>query len=293
MCDQSISILLTQGKVACIDADDYPLVSPHRWHAVRIKKRWYACASVGKRRIYMHRLIVGAKPGQQVDHKDVDGLNNRRANLRLCNDSQNQTNKPLRVDSTSGYKGVSFFKRDGTYMAAITKDGVTHHLGYYKTAEEAARVYDRAARHLHGVFARTNFVGTDSGMPEPQTLSARNTSGYRGVTWSANAKKWVAETTVNGERKYLGLYETTEAASAACEAARSGVAVTPPAEARRSSRYRGVAYRAKRKAWEVTIAANGKDHFIGRFESEEEAARAYDAKARELHGERARLNFPD
>ncbi len=293
MCDQSITIPLTQGKVAVIDAADYPLVSPYRWHAALIKKRWYARTVKSGRRLYMHRLIMGAQPGEQVDHQDLDGLNNRRSNLRYCNDSENQTNKPLRADSTSGYKGVRFFKRDGTWYAAITKDRITYSLGYHKTAEEAARVYDRAARHLHGPFARANFPGDDAGLPDAVELSSRNTSGYRGVTWNKGAQKWMAEVTIDGKRKYLGLYDTAEAAGAACERARNSESVVPPAEGRKTSRFRGVAWREKRQMWEATIAVNGEDHFLGRFKVEEDAARAYDAKARELHGAKARLNFPD
>lgn len=60
-----------------------------------------------------------------------------------------------------------------------------------------------------------------------------------------------------------------------------------------SSKYKGVCWHKQRNKWSVNIGKNGKQIYLGLFESEEEAAKAYDEKARELFGEFARLNFPD
>ena len=93
-----------------------------------------------------------------LDHIDGDGYNNRGCNLRPCTQQGNQANERLSKNSTSGYKGVSYYKRDGNWWAKITHQGKLIHLGYHSTPEAAALAYDDAARKLFGEFARTNFT---------------------------------------------------------------------------------------------------------------------------------------
>ncbi|MBV8278501.1 MAG: HNH endonuclease [Verrucomicrobia bacterium] len=104
----------------------------------------------------MHRLIVNAPPGVQVDHVNGDGLDNRRANLRLASATQNAHNRKIRRDNTSGFKGVRFDQSSQRWDARITFQGKRYYLGLFVTAELAARTYDQAARRLFGDFARTN-----------------------------------------------------------------------------------------------------------------------------------------
>ena len=147
-------IPLTHGKFALVDAADYALVSAFPWRAVRIRHTWYAETYVEGAREYMHRLIMGCGPGEQVDHRDGDGLNNRRrGNLRPVTHALNQANRRA-VRSASRFKGVT--RRGGRWRAYITVDGKFRSLGTFGTPEDAARAYDKAARELFGEFACTN-----------------------------------------------------------------------------------------------------------------------------------------
>lgn len=147
---------LTRGHVAQIDDADGPTVAPYRWRAALSCGIWYAVT--GKRGLSMHRLLLDAQPGQIVDHINHDGLDNRRANLRICTNSQNIANCRMHRDNSVGFKGV---RRNGRrYQAQI---GVDYHrkvIGSYATAEEAARAYDLAATLVFGEFARLNFHDT-------------------------------------------------------------------------------------------------------------------------------------
>ena len=105
----------------------------------------------------MHRTILNAPKGLVIDHLNHDGLDNRRSNLRLTNHSENRINSCKPPTSTTGFRGVSFHKHRGDYIAHIRKNGYLRHLGYFEEPVEAAKAYDRAARELHGKFAALNF----------------------------------------------------------------------------------------------------------------------------------------
>jgi len=150
---------------AVIDDEDASLVLPFRWHLHKSKTprslNLYAAAldrSQGLiKTIYMHRLILGTASGVFVDHIDHNGLNNSRSNLRECSNSQNMANSRWPVGK-SGYRGVSFYKPEGTWKARISINGKEKTLGYRKTPDAAARLYDDAARVHFGEFAITNFA---------------------------------------------------------------------------------------------------------------------------------------
>ena len=153
-------IPLSQGKVAIVDAQDFERLARFKWFANRNSGIFYARRTISingrKTVILMHRYILGLKPGDlQVDHRDGDGLNNTRANLRLATRSENQRNCGKRSKNTSGYKGVS--KRRQTWMVQIGLHGKKYHLGAFSSPIDAAFVYDAAALKMHGEFARTNF----------------------------------------------------------------------------------------------------------------------------------------
>jgi len=149
---------LSRGLVAVIDDEDAPAVlSVGSWHAADCDGRWYARRFYRpepnvQRGLYLHTFLTG---WPLVDHIDGDGLNNRRDNLRHATGSQNNANSRPRV--VGGYKGVSHYKRTGRWRAYLTTDGVHRHLGYFDTAEDAARAYDVAAREQWHEFARLNF----------------------------------------------------------------------------------------------------------------------------------------
>jgi hypothetical protein len=152
------TIQLSQGKVAMVDDDDYSLVMQYKWYARLHRYTWYAqTATPGNlnRKMGLHNLILGCKG---VDHKDGDGLNNQRANLRPCTVGQNNSNNRLRKDSSTGFKGVT--RESGaspSWRARIRKNGKYVSVGSFGTAEQAAHAYDAAAKAQYGEFARLNF----------------------------------------------------------------------------------------------------------------------------------------
>jgi hypothetical protein len=95
--------------------------------------------------------------GQEVDHVNLDTLDHRRVNLRLCTCRENHFNRRKYGNGSSGYKGVSWYRPYRKWRVYATKDGRTHHLGYFDTKADAARAYDAKARELFGEFARCNF----------------------------------------------------------------------------------------------------------------------------------------
>jgi hypothetical protein len=92
----------------------------------------------------------------EVDHRDGNGLNDTRGNLRIASSSQNKHNMILTRSNSSGFKGVAWQKRRGTWRAKIAIQGKEKYIGAFSDKVEAARAYDEAAKQLHGEFARTN-----------------------------------------------------------------------------------------------------------------------------------------
>lgn len=150
---------LTQGKFAVIDAADAAEVGRFNWSAIEDNRTFYAKAYIDGRSIPLHQFLMGLCEGKNPDHRDNDGLNNRRSNLRFATLSQNQANKRRSVNNRSGYKGVheANIRAPKRWRASITKAGKFTSLGYFYSPEEAARAYDKAACALHGEFARLNF----------------------------------------------------------------------------------------------------------------------------------------
>ena len=161
-------IQLTRGKVALVDDEDYEVLADFKWCASRNKHAFYAYRALPKSQgkqshVKMHRIILNAPNGIEVDHRDGDGLNNTRANLRLATRSQQQANlvHPSKINQF-GFKGIHFgppSRKDGSprWRARIKVNQKLINLGTFKTLEEAARAYDEGARKFFGPFARPNF----------------------------------------------------------------------------------------------------------------------------------------
>lgn len=109
-----------------------------------------------------HRLawfyVYGRWPDGQVDHINLDKIDNGISNLRPATNAENQRNRSEQSNNTSGFKGVSRFKKTGRWRAEIMIDGHKKYLGSFSTPEQAAVAYDSAAARLHGDFAR-NAIG--------------------------------------------------------------------------------------------------------------------------------------
>lgn len=167
---RSVEIPLTQGKWTCVDLEDASVILCDRWFAFSspdrntsyaVRKKPWGKGRQRQRIVYLHRFLLNAKGGEEVDHRDGNGLRNRRSNLRLCTRTKNRQNqrrnqRRVRAKKTSAYKGVSYYKRTGRWMACIGLNGLTHHLGYFSTPEEAAAAYDTAAKQMFGEFAAPN-----------------------------------------------------------------------------------------------------------------------------------------
>lgn len=154
------NIPLTQGQVAIVDDEDFGVLSAYKWHAhwMPRSKTFYARREEAGVIISMHRIVCGVGPGQEVDHRDHNGLHNWRNNLRPCTTQQNIWNQ-RKKKSRSAWKGV---KPCGSkWRAQITVSGKRIHLGYYVEEKDAAIAYDKAARRYFGEFAYLNFGGKE------------------------------------------------------------------------------------------------------------------------------------
>ncbi len=159
------TILLTQGKVAIVDDEDYGRLSMHKWHVQYIPANgtYYAMRGVrdGERHksLGMHREILDAPEGTCVDHINHDPLDNRRANLRFCTHAGNMRNRVKHCQSSSRFKGVWLNKPRAKWRAGLKVNGQSVMVGTYGDEIEAAQAYDEAALHYFGEFASLNFPG--------------------------------------------------------------------------------------------------------------------------------------
>ena len=154
-----MKILLTKGKSAIIDDDALDLIGDLKWHYQEKRKTGYAIRTIrinGKNVTErMHRIIVGAAHGTIVDHINGDGLDNRRENLRIVSHKENCINRRSKSSKT-GFKGVCRLS-SGCFVARIGSRKNHRVIGYFKTAEEAARAYDAEAKKIYGNIAVLNF----------------------------------------------------------------------------------------------------------------------------------------
>lgn len=160
-----MQIPLTQGLFALVDDSDYEELSEHLWYAhyqprCADDETYYAMRESAKdTTIYMHRVILDAPSLVRVDHKNKNGLDNQRDNLRLCTNSQNQANKSKQNGVySSSYKGVSWVGRVAKWRAYIVINNKQYHLGYFSLESSAAFAYNDAALNSFGEFALLNEI---------------------------------------------------------------------------------------------------------------------------------------
>lgn len=146
-----------EGKFILIDNEDYHKVEGY---SINFHHTGYAVITRkvnGKRKqLRLHRYILDAKDNEWVDHKNHNLLDNRKENLRICNNQQNQFNKLKNKNASSIYKGVR--KIPESYQASIKFNGKTYHLGTFKTEKEAAEAYNKKTQELFGEFALLNII---------------------------------------------------------------------------------------------------------------------------------------
>lgn len=156
-------IPLTKGLFALVDDSDYELTSQFTWTALVCKRTAYAYfrrRAAGRSPVtLMHRMLMNAPVGTQVDHINSNGLDCRRSNMRVCSIAENHRNIRKRINPTSSrYKGVTWDKNRMKWMAKIKCDQKFIFLGRFTAEESAARAYNVEALRLFGKFALLNEV---------------------------------------------------------------------------------------------------------------------------------------
>lgn len=156
-------IPLTQGKVALVDDEDYGLINKYKWFT---RKTEYTCYAVRnsrvhetnkRRHILMHRMIMKVNQAEMIDHKNHNGLDNTRSNLRITNRSGNSRNALKQKIKSSVFKGVVWCRRSNKWITQIRINGGNKFLGYFSNEELAAKTYDKAAKKYFGEYSCLNF----------------------------------------------------------------------------------------------------------------------------------------
>jgi len=150
-------IELTQGQYAIVDEDMFEELNKRTWGA---HSQGYALTSLsggGGRKVFMHRIIMRCKHEERIDHINGDVTDNRVCNLRICNHQENAQNRKIGKNNTSGYKGVSWCKKQKGWRARLYPKSGSVFAGIYNDKVSAAKAYDAAAKKLFGKFAKLNF----------------------------------------------------------------------------------------------------------------------------------------
>jgi len=209
---------LTGGLRALVDDEDFERVDQHSWHST--KHRYgsaYARTNFGRKNTSMHRFILQAPKGTIVDHINRDTLDNRKANLRFVDRSENSWNTKLCARNTSGVKGVTFNASHGRWVARISVRGVRLHIGSFIALEDAKEAITQARKEHHGDFSCDEVTPV---LQHNQTITTRRkakrdyggASGVRGVSWAKKSRKWEAYGFHKGKKIGLGFWLEKEQA---------------------------------------------------------------------------------
>jgi hypothetical protein len=307
------------GKFALVDDEDYERISKYNWFI----QYGYAITNIRKNgkqiTIRMHREVLGLLPEDKnvPDHIDFNRLNNQKNNLRIATRKENSRyNFGRRVKKTSKYKGVIWSKKDGLWAGVITVDNKNVWCGLHSTQREAAIAYNEAAVKHFGEFAYLNEIPNEPD-PDDQPVIRKTkqgqVSGYKGVV--CNGKTWGAHFAYKKITYHLGYFPTPEQAAKAYDAAVMKyigpkgkfnfpesindlpnidlpMAVNAASDKRtRKSNFRGVSLHTNGQ-WTMRIFYQGK-RIQEYFDTEIDAAKAYDKYAKLKGGKVIYLNFPD
>lgn len=156
-------------KNVLIDDEDYEFVIKHKWFVIKGGNTFYVvrnCYRTGKqKRLWLHREIMNPADNMDVDHKNNDGLDNRKSNLRVVTRTQNSQNRTSKKNGNSKYLGVCLHKKKNVvavyWTAHIRVNKKLKWLGQFPYNSDgelkAAKAYDVAALKYHGEFANLNF----------------------------------------------------------------------------------------------------------------------------------------
>jgi len=271
------------GGFAIVDDECWPIVSGHSWCR---ELNGYPKARVNGRNRAMHLHIADhfliVPPGHQIDHANGDVCDNRLANLRVCDHTENARNRGKQKNNTSGIAGVSW--HCGKWKAAICVNKRPIYLGHFSAREDAAAARLAAERRYFGEFApsaRPPRLAVDTTQGEIKRTRSRvthknNKSGVVGVTWHRRNMMWCAKITVNRKQISLGQFDSLIDAVAARIAAENGPGEPPPRRlwTKNTSGILGVCWRTTHEKWQAVLKVNRKTFFLGEFASLLDAAAA-------------------
>lgn len=156
--------LIVDKQIVQIDDEDFDLVSKYKWRLSKGKYTYYVIThnKVDNKdtTLYLHRLVFGNSDKNSIDHIDGNGLNNQKNNLRICTYTQNNRNRNSCINSSSKYKGVSWYKKSCKWRASIQVNKKMIHIGYYNSEEDAAEMYNLHAIKYFKEFAKLNNITT-------------------------------------------------------------------------------------------------------------------------------------
>lgn len=145
------------NKYTLVDDEDFGYFNQWKWY---FSSRGYVTHSTYNKGkvgiIYMSRLIMNVKRGEIIDHINGDKLDNRKCNLRFCTPQQNNMNRGIQKNNTSGYKGVSWNKEKNKWQSYFIFNNRKKHLGYFSDKVEAALIYNQTIQQNFKEFARLN-----------------------------------------------------------------------------------------------------------------------------------------
>jgi hypothetical protein len=213
------------GKmIASVDDEDYQRIKDIAWYIDKSKRQFYLKAKIrvnGKLKgISMHRYIMNF-PKKGIDHKDGNGLNNKKNNLRICTNKQNSRNSQMPTRNTTGFKGVRFAKKEQKYHARVVVNGNMISGGLYTNILRAAKKYNEMALQYFGEFAKLNEFTAEqmeyllTPYIKEKRMIKPNKTGYIGVYRVNKNKPYRAEININKKQIGLGYFHTAELAAKA------------------------------------------------------------------------------
>lgn len=162
-------IELSKGKHTIVDDGLYEELSSYSWHCT-----YYGYAARKSRKteedhgasyiMLMHRFIMNAPAGMDVDHINGDRLDNRMSNLRLCTRGENIKNRIKKKNSTSRFIGVAWDKKRNVWASHICSNYKRMFIGHFDNEYDAALAYNEKAKEFHGDYAKLNDVKQENGL---------------------------------------------------------------------------------------------------------------------------------
>lgn len=205
-----------KGKFAKVSHEDYERLSQYNWYVTQ----GYVETSAYPKHYRMHRMVLNAEyESAHIDHINRDKLDNRRSNLRLCSQAENNRNVHQKGRGANTYQGVRFDKKLGKWTANFHFEGKNYYLGAYDSEIDAAKVRDGIAKFLDPNFSFLNFPDVKPINPDtfilPYMRGDKTSSIYQGVSWSSQKQKWHAIAKIKGRSKHIGFFDDeVEAAKA-------------------------------------------------------------------------------